>query len=63
MDKRKFLASAFAAGACLSCANRGAFAQSSTAVPRRRVEIDGFPARVVDVHCHCVVAEALGVLK
>jgi aminocarboxymuconate-semialdehyde decarboxylase len=62
MDRRKFLASAFAAGACLACANRGAFAQPA-GLGRRRVEVDGTPVRVVDVHCHCVVPEALSVLK
>ncbi|HEY8578240.1 MAG TPA: amidohydrolase family protein [Beijerinckiaceae bacterium] len=63
MNRRELLASAVAAGACLACANRGAFAQPANSRPRRRIEIDGAPVRVVDVHCHCVVPEALGALK
>jgi hypothetical protein len=42
---------------------RGAFAQGSPSAPRRRVEVDGQRVSVIDVHCHCVVPEALNVLK
>ncbi len=65
LPRRQFLqmAGAGAAGACLSCGMmRGAFAQANTGGGRRRVTIDGKPVRVVDVHCHCVIAEALPVV-
>ena len=64
IPRRQFLhLAAGAAGICLGCgARRGAFAQADQGGPRRRVEIDGKPVRVVDVHCHCVIAEALPVV-
>jgi aminocarboxymuconate-semialdehyde decarboxylase len=57
-----FHLAAGAAGFCLGCGRRRAFAQSGPAAARRRVEIDGRPVRVVDVHCHCVIPEALPVV-
>ena len=53
-----------AAGAvCLGCGmRRGAFAERNPGAPRRRVEIDGKPVRVVDVHCDCVIAAALPIV-
>lgn len=64
IPRRQFLnLAAGAAGVCLGCgARRGAFAQTNPGESRRRVEIDGKPVRVVDVHCHCVIAEALPVV-
>jgi aminocarboxymuconate-semialdehyde decarboxylase len=64
IPRRQFLhLAAGAAGVCLGCgAWRGAFAQANLGGSRRRVEIDGKPVRVVDVHCHCVIAEALPVV-
>ncbi len=66
MNRRQFFASAAkgaAAAACFTCGMRGAFAQGSPSAPRRRVDVDGKRVSVVDVHCHCVVPEALNVLK
>jgi len=65
MNRRQFFASASAAAAvgCFTCGMRGAFAQGSPSAPRRRVEVDGQRVTVIDVHCHCVVPEALDVLK
>jgi aminocarboxymuconate-semialdehyde decarboxylase len=51
---------ASAAGVCLGCGMRGVFAQNNST--RRRAEVDGKPVRVVDVHCHCVIPEALAVV-
>jgi aminocarboxymuconate-semialdehyde decarboxylase len=63
LPRRQFLQmAASAAGTCLCCGTRRAFAQSNPSAPRRRVAIDGKPARVVDVHCHYVVPEALPVV-
>jgi aminocarboxymuconate-semialdehyde decarboxylase len=64
IPRRQFLhLAAGAAGVCLGCGTRRrAFAQANPAGSRRRVEIDGKPVRVVDVHCHCVIAEALPVV-
>ena len=64
LPRRQFLQmAASAAGTCLCCGGmRRAFAQANPSGARRRVEIDGKPARVVDVHCHYVVLEALPVL-
>ena len=66
MNRRQFFASAASAAAvagCFTCGMRGAFAQGSPSAPRRRVEVDGQRVSVIDVHCHCVVPEALDVLK
>jgi len=66
MNRRQFFATAASAAAatgCFTCGMRGAFAQGSPSAPRRRVEVDGKRVTVVDVHCHCVVPEALNVLK
>ena len=62
IPRRQFLH--LAAGAvCLGCGmRRGAFAQPNPGGSRRRVEIDGKPVRVVDVHCHCVIPAALPVV-
>src|SRR6202521_5536816 len=65
LPRRSFLqlaAGAAAAGICPGCGMRRAFAQANPGGTRRRVEIDGKPVRVVDVHCHCVIAEALPVV-
>ncbi len=64
IPRRQFLnLAAGAAGVCLGCgALQGAFAQADQGGTRRRVEIDGRPVRVVDVHCHCVIAEALPIV-
>jgi len=64
LPRRQFLQmAAGAAGVCLGCGmTRGAFAQANPGGARRRVEIDGKPVRVVDVHCHCVIAEALPIV-
>ena len=56
----QFAAGAAAGGICLGCGMRGAFAQANPG--RRRVEVEGKPVRVVDVHCHCVIPEALSVV-
>jgi aminocarboxymuconate-semialdehyde decarboxylase len=65
LPRRSFLQLA-AGGVCLGCAMRGAFAQAnpsgSPSGTRRRVKVDGKPVRVVDVHCHCVIPEALAVV-
>src|SRR3984957_8308655 len=66
LPRRPFLqlaAGAAAAGICPGCGMRRAFAQANPGGTRRRVEIDGKPARVVDVHCHCVIPEALAVVE
>ncbi len=66
MNRRTFLAraaSAAAATGCLVCGMRGAFAQAASGGKRREVEIDGKRVRVVDIHCHCVIPEALDVVK
>jgi aminocarboxymuconate-semialdehyde decarboxylase len=64
IPRRQFLhLAAGVAGTCLACGSRrGAFAQTNPAGFRRRVEIDGKPVRVVDVHCHCVIPDALPVV-
>ena len=65
LPRRSFLqlaAGAAAAGFCPGCGAHRAFAQANPAGTRRKVEVDGKPVRVVDVHCHCVVPEALAVL-
>ena len=63
INRRNFFASAAGAAGCVACGMRGAFAQGSPSAPRRRIEIDGKRAPVVDVHCHCVIPEALDVVK
>jgi aminocarboxymuconate-semialdehyde decarboxylase len=64
IPRRQFLRLATgAAGVCLGCGmRRSAFPQANPAGARRRVEIDGKPVRVVDIHCHCVIPEALPVV-
>ncbi len=57
-----FRVAAGAAGFCVGCGMRRVFAQTGAAAARRRVEIDDKPVRVVDVHCHCVIPEALPVV-
>ncbi len=66
MNRRQFFASAAtaaAAGVCYGCGMRGAFAQVNPSAPRRRTQIDGKAVSVVDIHCHCVVAEAEKVVQ
>ena len=64
MDRRRFFAAAAgAATTCFGCGMRGAFAQPATGGQRRRIEIDGKRAQVIDVHCHCAIPEALDVVK
>jgi aminocarboxymuconate-semialdehyde decarboxylase len=66
LPRRSFLqlaAGAAAAGICPGCGMRRAFAQANPGATRRRVEVDGKPVRVVDVHCHCVIPEALAVVE
>ncbi len=64
LQRRQFMhLAAGATAVCLGCGmRRGAFAQANPAGSRRRVEIDGKPVRVVDVHCHCVIPEALPIV-
>jgi aminocarboxymuconate-semialdehyde decarboxylase len=63
IPRRQFLRVAGATAVCLGCGmRRRAFAQGDAGGPRRRVEVDGKPARVVDVHCHCVIPAALQVV-
>ena len=64
LPRRSFLqlaAGAAAAGLCPGCMRR-AFAQANPGGTRRKVEVDGKPVRVVDVHCHCVIPEAAAVV-
>src|ERR1700722_13494185 len=66
LPRRPFLqlaAGAAAAGICPGCGMRRAFAQANPGAMRRRVEVDGKPVRVVDVHCHCVIPEALAIVE
>ena len=64
VPRRQFFhLAAGAAGLCLGCGMRRAFAQNGPAAARRRVEINTKPVRVVDVHCHCVIPEALSVVS
>jgi aminocarboxymuconate-semialdehyde decarboxylase len=66
LNRRRFFAQAAsiaAATGCMTCGIRGAFAQIAPGGQRRRVEIDGKKVNVVDVHCHCVIPEALAVVK
>src|ERR1700688_4233902 len=64
IPRRQFMhLSAGAAAVCLNCGKRrDSFAQANPGGSRRRVEIDGKPVRVVDVHCHCVIPAALPVV-
>ncbi len=65
LPRRSFLqlaAGAAAAGVCPGCGLRRAFAQVQPDGTRRRIEVDGKPVRVVDVHCHCVIPEAQAVV-
>src|SRR3984957_7065503 len=64
IPRRQFLhLAAGSAAVCLGCGmQRDAFAQANSDGLRRRIEIDGKPVRVVDVHCHCVIPAALPVV-
>jgi aminocarboxymuconate-semialdehyde decarboxylase len=65
LPRRSFLqlaAGAAAAGFCPGCGARRAFAQANPGGARGKVEVDGKPVRVVDVHCHCVIPEAMAVV-
>src|SRR5580704_2662830 len=66
LPRRSFLqlaAGAAAAGFCPGCGARRAFAQANPGGARRKVEVDGKQVRVVDVHCHCVIPEALAIVE
>jgi aminocarboxymuconate-semialdehyde decarboxylase len=67
LPRRSFLrlaaGAAAATGFCPGCGMRRAFAQANPGGARRKVEVDGKQVRVVDVHCHCVIPEALAVLE
>jgi aminocarboxymuconate-semialdehyde decarboxylase len=63
LDRRKFLAAAAAAGICLSCGRRHAWAQPAKGGYRRRVTVGGKRVRTVDVHCHAAIPEIADVVK
>ena len=61
--RRQFVRTLAGAGAGLSVAGRRFSAAGQTPVARRQVNIGGRRVRVVDVHCHCVIPEVVGVVK
>src|ERR1700721_4057273 len=67
LPRRSFLrlaaGAAAATGFCPGCGMRRAFAQANPGGTRRKVEVDGKQVLVVDVHCHCVIPEALAVVE
>ncbi len=62
--RRNFFAgfSAVAGIGCMACGMRRANAQQA-AGGRRQVSIAGQRVRIVDIHCHCVIPEALELVK
>ncbi len=62
MNRRQFFAGATAAGVCLGCGRRRAWAQGARVGQRREVTVGGKRVRTVDVHCHCTIQEVVDVV-
>jgi aminocarboxymuconate-semialdehyde decarboxylase len=61
IDRRQFFAGATAAGICLACGGRRAWAQQAGG-NRRHATVGGRRVRTVDIHCHCQIADVLPVV-